>query len=161
MTLASYLNAYRKAEKNIQATYSRAFFQYILTTCWPKMYRRITTWTAVGFIFRLNALVDGFDHKVQESWGEVTDPALGPGDRSLRQLLRQLDGVQVVHSIMRSGSYTFQSPENLMAAIWGSGAIYKKETALEFHVLVCSTFINYAMALARVKKDYDAWVCLF
>lgn len=159
MTLASYLNNYRKAKKSDQARYSRAFSQYIVAACWGKMYRRITTWTAVGFIFRLHALIDGFQHKVEESWPDHPESSLGPGDRSLRQLLRDLDQVQVAQKITSFG--VPHSSGNLMSAIKGSGPIYTKETAFDFHILVCTTFINYAAALAAAQRDYDALVCLF
>lgn len=160
-TLASYLNQYKVALPSDQRHYARRFFSYLLTTCWRKMYRRITSWPAIGFIGKLSTLMLSGDlqRAIQHHCWKDPPNNRGLGDRTLVKAL--YDAQNSFPIIMDNVSPKFRSLECLTSALDsipdGSWAyeVYNQRTAFQFHCLLVAVFIGHARSLARLKKFYE------
>ena len=162
-TVCAYLIDYKR-NPTCRTKYSRNFTGYLLTSCWKKMLRRITSWQAMGFIYTLS-LKDCLA-MVRDWTGFPTEP--GPGDRTLITLLRGFDlvsirtllGQHLTDSIAPGGS-----KESSLANIWSicqsgspSTLLFSRETALDFHDLVLAVFKAFTASMIRLSIQHDKLV---
>src|SRR5258705_13336320 len=49
-TVAAYLNDYKEAADSEKATLASSFSSYLLSVCSRRMYNRVSSWPAIGFI---------------------------------------------------------------------------------------------------------------
>ena len=122
------------------------------------MYRRISSWPAVGLIDHLTSMMLSGDLERairQHTWKDPFNKQ-GPGDRTLSKALHEAKAV--IPTIMLIIPLQFHSVDTLLSAVSTAVKddqgynIYGQETAFEFHCLLVAVFIGFARSLTRLKK---------
>ncbi|KAF8342365.1 hypothetical protein F5887DRAFT_918801 [Amanita rubescens] len=151
-TVCAYLNDYR-SHPSVQSDYSNRFFKYLLTVCWPKLYRRISSWRGLGFIYRLYHCQFNSQIAKDANWGDTEyDMA---HEKHLRRFLSEHDNVvNGLSSVfewlpVRGPSIDFQA---LAAAAKCGNRLYTRETANEFHHFVFAAFVMFGHSLSLFGK---------
>jgi hypothetical protein len=174
-TLNAFLNDYKiQADIKKQRDKSLKFTNYLISTCWRKMVRRISSWQAMGFIFLLKSITtDQLDRSAStyhdflaDDWDDAT---LGAGDRTLLKFLATL-GEKLKKSLLLASdreeydsrlNYTEKDfpvmfdPNPSMA---GRRLLFSKKNTCEFHKLVVAAFEGFAYIFLRLNQEYDKLV---
>ncbi|KAF8342364.1 hypothetical protein F5887DRAFT_1215946 [Amanita rubescens] len=151
-TLCAYLNDYR-SHPSVQSDYSNRFFKYLLTVCWPSIYRRISSWRGLGFIYRLYHCQFNSQIAKDANWGD-TEYDMTHDKRLCRFLSEHDNVVNGLSSIfewlpVRGPSIDFQA---LAAAAKCGNRLYTRETANEFHHFVFAAFVMFGHSLSLFGK---------
>jgi hypothetical protein len=174
-TLSGYLNQYKKqTDLNIQGDLSQEFTNYLLTTCWEKITRRVSSWQAMGFFQRIQQIHPN-DIITEESLKDPNLSRVGPGDRSLVDFLGSLDGKMKKYLIY--DHYRDYDKENLpskeeekdpLPSIFKTinlnsrppQPIFSKGTVLEFHKLTLAAFHGFASSFLKIRAASKALVSI-
>lgn len=158
-TLTAYLNDYQSStDQKEQSTNAMKFTSYIISTCWPKITRRILSWQAKGFLMLLNLPISPDWERIRTFEGYPS--ALGPGDQTLIGFLRVLhndedeDMIKLV--ILNHSTYNrseFKQIFERTAVTDTTSPILSKETFLEFHRLILAAFKGFVYSFIRLKKE--------
>ena len=154
--MCAYLNDYR-SHPSVQSDYSNRFFKYLLTVCWPKIYRRISSWRGLGFIYRLFYCQFDSQNVNDADWGGAEYDT--NHERYLRRFLaghdNVVDGLKSVFEWLpvrassKGGSIDFQA---LVLAAKHGKRLYTQNTANEFHRFVFSAFVMLGHSLSLFGK---------
>lgn len=154
-TIRSYLNEYKTLPEEQQKEFSRVFFKFILTSCWPKMHRRVHSWSSMNLIKQLCAI--GSD-TIQELSARFEQPLVQP-DIALFNFLQSgwdlyLPKLLDHHPDVKTRSTgTAPLPQKLLDAIKSKGSYtYSTDVAIDFHNLLTSSLIAYAVRLDYVRR---------
>jgi hypothetical protein len=171
-TVCAYLNDYKSITVSDSSEHQRistAFTNYLISTCWPKMSRRIISWQATGFIFLLTNIGVDQIHTFASSWNgfppSTGPPSIGAGDRTLliflQNLRKKLKGELLLannrdekHNRL---NYT-QADFPLMFSSQTPNLLFSKENAREFHKLTVAAFEGYAFIFSRLRTKYSKLV---
>jgi hypothetical protein len=167
-TVSAYLNDYKsQTDPKMQDLYSRKFTNYLLSTCWEKIVRRIKSWQAMGFVHILknNILPTELDQRGQK-W-ERFPSCDGAGDKTLKDFLRhcntQTEKTNLIKSVILD--YIPSSLSNdirvLLEVIDTGRPLFSRETIQGFHCLVTSAFTGFAVTFLRIKKCYSRLVRMY
>jgi hypothetical protein len=173
-TVSAYLNDYKnQPAPEKQQEYSRNFTYYLISTCWKKIVRRITSWQAMGFIRFL-----AFKVSVEElepdgpTWtGFPSD--IEPGDKTLMSFLGSLGrgGKETIQKLLLDHiPSTYQSKVEDFITHCSDQCkskyfladcsdnklepLFSAKTVLEFHYLVVGAFTGFARAFLKIKHEY-------
>jgi hypothetical protein len=162
-TLSAYLDDYKNPNNSMnQKDYSFRFTNYLISTCWPKMVRRIQSWQAMGFMF----LAKSISTELLQSFGThrhcfPSDAGPGPGDRTLMDFLRTLKGPLKRKLLLASQRDTNHRPLNYTKADFPvmfrsetESIFFSKDTITEFHKLTMAAFDGFAYSFMQLKKAY-------
>jgi hypothetical protein len=180
LTVSAYLNDYKcQTDREKQHKYSSKFTCYIISTCWPKMVRRISSWQAMGFMFRHKSIYPENLQMFGQNWDGFPS-AVGPGDRTLIKFLEALRKDNLEQSLIYD-QYVLACPdseelsdfplifENVSSPDCLQRPVFSRETIVEFHKLTISAFNGFASSLIKLKEasgklvgiDYlVAWVLI-
>ena len=142
------------SEHDVMALLTPAFMQYMVGSSWQKMYRRITHWSAQGFIYHLS--------KVEEN---ALRAAVEPTVTALRndsQLSTKFITIEEYSSTFPS---LFSACQSMQSMPWPSepeqskerSGLYNKATCFEFHRLLVSTLVDYGMALEKLADVHETY----
>jgi hypothetical protein len=158
-TVAAYLNDYKLGRADLGEE-SIKFTSYLISTCWPKMVKRIESWQAMGFIY----LLKNISTKQLETFGWNWDgfQVEGPrhGDKTLRSFLLQLKPQLKRNLFLASDrdkndivlNYT-EDDFPVMFRSFSSGLLFSKENIAEFHRLTLAAFEGFAFTFIRLKEE--------
>ena len=154
--MADYLNEYKDiVHKNPQACfkYSDKFFDYLLSQCWRKMYRRISSLPAIAFTLGLVDHWSTFQANIAAFKWDDPEFAQRGGDRTL---------ASCILSSCKSPEFTLlQDVENQQfeALLWASKscvqankALYTKDSAESFHRFLFATLVMYAISINDLQQ---------
>jgi hypothetical protein len=159
-TVCDYLYEYGR-EVHERSQYSTLFFQYLLSACWEKIYRRFSSWRALGLLRNFEERIDllkGHLNLIGTPAGPIENfTQRGPGDRSLIQLLywnkSVFDMLQKVLPHDNTAQSVFEKLREVVDHAFQDDLtpLYTKETALGFHHLVYGAFLLAAHAIRMIK----------
>lgn len=139
---------------------SLIFTNYLISTCWPKMVRRIASWQAMGFIF---LLAGNISIEQLHAFGSIWDgfpSTLGPGDKTLLDVLSSFSDKlkrRLLLASDRDVNYnSLKYTENDFPVMFGSGAprlLFTQENIREFHKLTVAAFEGFAFTFLQLKKE--------
>ena len=168
-TVSAYLNEYKMTNLVERTDISVRFSNYLISTCWPKMARRITSWQALGFIILLKELPIGQLLRFASTWGGFSSTS-GPGDKTLKTFLgsindnlkrnlllaedRDIDDRRLGYREDDFPVMFKSSPEGLKP----SELSFRKETVEEFHKLIITALDGFAFSFLRLKKKSNKLV---
>ena len=170
-TVSAYLNDYKtQTDPKTQADNSGKFTYYLMSTCWQKMLRRITSWQAKGFIYLISNISFENLHKFGQNW-EGFPPTPGPGDRSLVDFLNivRQDDKLIQNVILEHYTDSNASDFSLIFTNVGSAcasshpaplAVFSRETIPEFHKLTIAAFNGYTSTFTKLQKAYNRLVSI-
>jgi hypothetical protein len=133
----------------VKTTLMPMFMQYMVATSWRKMRRRISTWSAQGFIYHLG--------QVEEEALRAVVPSTGTdlqNDTWLSGIL--LAENYSIPSTLLSACRKMRSmprPERQEQSKERSG-LYSRDTCFEFHHLLVSTLLAYGKALDELNNAH-------
>lgn len=155
-TVYAYLNHFRN-NLNIRSQYSRLFFKYLLSVCWPKIYRQVASWRGLGFIYNLfHYKFNSDDVDWSSNQYDVDHEHYLVG--FLSQYENVVEGLTFAFISAPQGSSNDWKPpdknfphfQHLMSAIkQGKPQLYSKDTAEDFHRLVYATLVTFGRSLCR------------
>lgn len=168
-TLSDYLYEYG-GDPEQRGAHSTLFFEYLLSACWPKLYRRFTSWQGLALIQTFEERVDlltGHLNMIGTSAGpseEFMHP--GPGDRTLAYFLE----------LNSAGIFTVMLPLNLPESVMPCqptepfhklrkavdtakrendlSKLYSAETSMDFHFLIYCAFLLAGRAIRQIKDNH-------
>jgi hypothetical protein len=160
MTVATFLTEYRADKSNAQAQLSHQFTCYLLSVCRPRLYRRCTSWPALGLMHRLAqaAMNERFGVAIHShNYSER------PGDRALADYLAaetfQKEVLPVLTDVISSVLGWDVSFSSLIRAVnecspgnRSNPHFYGPETVLEFHWLLLACLVGMASTHKRLDK---------
>jgi hypothetical protein len=165
-TLSDYLYEYG-AYPDERLNYSQVFFDYLVSACWPKLHKRLSSWRGLGLIRnfedRVN-LLNGHLGLIGTSVGpNESFMDRGAGDRTLVQFLclNPIVFDAMLPSVLDKNVTSVSVFDHLLKAVHNAHQledltnIYTKETALGFHYLVYCSFLLAGQALRKIK-DHQA-----
>jgi len=170
-TVQDYLNWYRGVKNDTERRDGSTWFgEYIISSCWHKMERRIGHWAAVGLMYNLSQLTGSL------SFLTVNDeaPATKRPDFKLSMYLKSMGNGESLAKILAFFEYVIPSDAILPDLSKGGSTkskivlpclqrlchersynLYNKETAIEFHHLLVATMLCYARSLRRLRNAYE------
>jgi len=160
-TVASYLYDYKSASPHDRDFYTNQFFWYLLSACWRKMFNRISSWPAVGFMCQLtSALLLGFVDDIIDKypWDSLSRER-GQGDRTLaREITDNAESLQMLMSFGLASHPEYHSTKALVIAAKsvasGNGStLYNRSTAKEFHCLLTAVHLGFAKSLYAISSN--------
>ncbi len=171
-TVCSYLNDFKATHSDLeddpagdnQAGYSRKFFNYLISFCWGRLHRRLTSWAGLGFVDKLESTWLGLENEdtidEYQHWGSFN--MAHTGDKSLTNFLNKhrfiLPLLDALLLRLGTGSFKHGSFDCLTEAVEESQPfIFAKHTAREFHKLVCGAFIMLTALLEEFKAYHKTW----
>jgi len=155
--VTSYLNDYKSALPEDQERFARQFFWYLLSACWRKMFNRISSWPAVGFMCQLtSALLLGFVDDVIDKypWDSLSQEQ--EVDRTLaREITDNAESLQMLMSFGLESHPEYHSTKALVIAAKsvasGNGStLYNRSMAKEFHCLLTAVHLGFAKSLYAI-----------
>lgn len=171
-TVSAYLNDYKtQTDVGAQSENSGKFTYYLISTCWPKMLRRITSWQAMGFMYLIRRIPLHDLHTYGQTWEDFPVTS-GPGDRSLVSFLKAIrednglkQNVLLDHcdpSDLCDQSHVSQFLNNLDVGSAGAplAPVFSKETVLEFHKLTIAAFNGYKSTFTELDEAYTNLVSI-
>jgi len=159
-TLSAYLDDYKNAiDSANQGEYSFQFTNYLISTCWPKMVRRIQSWQAMGFMYLAKSISTEQLHIFGTDWDGFPTNA-GPGDRTLKTFLCSLkDGLKRKLLLAsdrdknyRALKYT-EADFPLMFSGDTASIFFSKDSIVEFHKITMAAFDGFAYSFMRLKNE--------
>jgi hypothetical protein len=146
---------------------SLSFYVYLLSACWQKLYKRFSSWRALGLIRNFETRVASFQEHLTII-GEA-GMSLGSGDRTLQIFLYQ-NRKFIFHSMLPTvPPPTIENPvqwgsvfDKLHQAVINynsspgenSPNMYTTETAMGFHYLFWGAFILAGRAIRDIKDNH-------
>ena len=182
-TVSDYLNDYKsQTDGKTQDDYSRKFSYYLLSTCWKKIVKRITSWQAMGFIHFLTTILPKELERRGQAWGGFPT-GIGLGDKTLMDVLHKSHEHHLIPSLIlnhipssqdHAGSFRATGIQNLIdisvsaskeskpdsESKLAPAPLFSKNTILEFHHLVVGAFGGFAKAFLQIKAEYSKLVRL-
>jgi hypothetical protein len=159
-TVNSYFNDYKsQTDPKIQDTYSRSFTCYLLSTCWQKIVRRITSWQAMGFIRFLSQVPTDEIQTQGLAWNRFPS-CVESGDKTLMAALRLMADPTVIQSLLLDHIPPTppEAPkpqiDKLLHPSSTPAPPFSKETILEFHWLVVGAFRGFTKTLLDIKDKH-------
>jgi hypothetical protein len=149
-----------------RSDYSGFFFEYLLSACWKKLYRRFSSWQGLSFIRcfekQISIFEGHFDLIGKMGGPEETCWVQGPGDRTLVQFLyyhKDIFEIMLPYALDRhpwsQSSISISVFDKLREAIDkshnGDLMLYTKDTALGFHYLVYFSLLIAGQAIRAIK----------
>ena len=154
-TIRCYLNEYKTLAEGQRKEISRIFVKFILTSCWPKMYRRVHSWPCLSLIMQLCAI----DRDTIQFWSSQREPLPVQPDIALLNFLQSgwdlyLPKLLDHHPDVKARSTdTAPLPQKLLDAIISKGSYtYSTDVAIDFHNLLTSSLIAYVVRLDYVDR---------
>ncbi len=151
-TVQSYLNSYM-TNPTEQSEYATRFNFYLIAVCCKKMYRRISAWTALGFIYKL-----AYAQQIQH-WIDLYDweaapwqSKRGPGDTSLARYITSTH--HLLDVLNKAPNFKPENVDTFMEAVLSNEPIYTKNTARAFHSFVVAALVNLGYFLKELKQLY-------
>jgi hypothetical protein len=161
-TLVDYCNdpGVRNTPKG-NSSYFMAFSLYIISSCWKKMWRRVSRWSSQGFVYALARLKDGAIQAAYNAYTTKEDPHYSAQrDSPLVQLVTSMDfgALQAIMSHYRHpGQDGPKSPNDLLFSTFNKAKggevdrIYKQDTCIAFHHLLIAVLLAYSDLLWELK----------
>jgi hypothetical protein len=153
-TIRSYLNEY-KTFQGARNDISSIFVKYIITSCWPKMYRRIHSWSSLNLIKQICSI----DYATIQSLSLQSAPPPVQLDISFLNFLEAgwniylpdlLDHHPNVEALSTDKA---PHPQVLLDAIKSKGTYaYSADVAINFHNLLTSFLVAYIICLDYVDS---------
>ena len=154
-TIRSYLSEYKTLPEDQQTGLSRIFIKFILTSCWPKMHRRLHSWPSLSLIMQLCAI----DHMAFRSLNSEFEPTLVQPDTALCNFLQTGWDTYLLHLLDHYPNATSRStttaplPQKLLDAITSKTMYtFSADVATDFHNLLTSCLIAYIIRLDYVDR---------
>jgi hypothetical protein len=135
----------------VTTTVMPMFMQYMVASSWQKMRRRISVWSAQGFIYHLGRVDERPLRAVVQS--TVTDLQ---NDTLLSKKLISMEGGHSIPSALLTACRKMQSmprPDRKEQSKEMSG-LYSRDTCFEFHQLLVSTLLDYGKALDKLDDAH-------
>ncbi len=160
-TVSEYLENLKAFPKDL-TRFSRRFSYYLISKCWPKMYRRVTSWQALGFLHKLYQFPVSTAISEYE-WASPLEPDIA--DEALSKLLSKSavffteeGGVATAFPLNQRPSFSkLLSAAHAKATSDGACMpLYTRETAEEFHYFLVGTLIMYTRHLCYFVKEFRA-----
>jgi hypothetical protein len=158
-TVAAYLNHYKLGGPNLELGAIK-FTSYLISTCWPKMVRRIESWQAMGFIYLLKTISIEQLEIFGWSWDGFQVEGPSHGDKTLEGFLLNLKPQLKRNLLLASDrdkndimlNYT-EVDFPVMFKSQSSGLSFSKENIAEFHKLTLAAFEGFAFTFIRLKGE--------
>jgi hypothetical protein len=168
--VSAYLNDYKnQTDPKKQDEYSRKFTCYLLSTCWRKIFRRVTSWRAIGFIRFLTMIPR---QELQNLQWDQFPSHIEPGDKTLMDFLRHSENPpryvenseKPIQSLLLDHIPTSSNIDQLLGisrrskSLADPAPLFSAETILEFHSLVIGAFRGFANAFLQIKEEFSKLV---
>jgi len=142
-------------EHDVMALLTPAFMQYMVGSSWQKMHRRITHWSAQGFIYHLS--------RVEENALRAAVEPTVTAWRSDSHLSTMFITNEEYSSTFPS---LFSACQSMQSMPWPSepeqskerSGLYNTATCFEFHQLLVSTLVDYGKALEKLADAHTAYL---
>lgn len=135
------------------------FFNYLLSVCWDKMHRRLTSWPGLGLIHLLDQNWTSERHSI-ETYTEWTSLSTSvAGDKSLCEFLKANGWIfAALHKfIFSNDNDPFLELRKAAKVGVTQDPLLTKRTIEGYHKLVLGTFIMLTVTLEDVKAASDKW----
>jgi hypothetical protein len=163
--VADYLNQYKNIPTqndvalSTHSAHSEAFFNYLLSQCWQKMYRHISTFPALSFAYGLVTHWSTFKVNIRQfSWEDSEFAQSGPGDNTLASciksnrdyliLLEKAFGTgapQEYQSFLEDQEHFIDLLSTANLAVDSAAPLYTKDSAKSFHRFLFATLTLLCM----------------
>ena len=156
-TVKAYFNNYKIQDRKRQQIDSSKFTAYLISTCWPKMVRRIQSWQAMGFIYIISNHISLETFPAAALRWDRYRP-IGPGDQSLMDFLNALDD-ETKKKLIFDHYTNSDSPLSDLPLIFNNISsssqvpLFSPNTALEFHKMTIAAFNGFATTFIRLKES--------
>lgn len=160
--MCAYLADFRR-NPGKRSEYSGKFFKYLLSVCWPKIYRRISSWRGLGFIYKIFQTKVKFTSERYKHWNEVQYDV--KNERYLVDIFSRypnvIEGLKYASTSLPHGADSNWEPpaeellrfDSLIAAINNAAPqLYTKETAEDFHMFLYASFVTFGRSLCQLCK---------
>lgn len=160
-TIADYLYDYGKdqGQRNKNST---LFFEYLLSACWEKLYRRFSSWQGLGLIMKFEKHVHLLEKHLELTPSEDFMKR-GPGDRTLVNFLSLNQDIfdSAIKDAHPRGKPELEKFRDAVVYASRTGNddlndLYTRETALGFHYLAYSAFILAGRVIRKIKDQKSA-----
>ncbi len=172
-TICSYLNDFKATHSDSeghpagdnQTGCGRKFFNYLISFCWRRLYRRFTSWAGLGFVYHLEFTwlkLENEDAINEYPHWESFNTAY-TGDKSLINFLNKHRFILPVLNalLVRVGSFKTGTFNSLIRAVEdGCPSLFTMDTAADFHKLVFGGFIMLTVELGEFEAQYKNWIHL-
>src|SRR6516164_6207921 len=159
-TIRDYLKEYKMLKPGPSLKdYSRRFVKYILTSCWPKMHRRVFGWSTVTLIKQLSAI----NHdQIANAFRSTSELLSVEPDLDLHNFLdmgkdQYLTRILDYHPVLTpEGTWSTDLapiPQVLIDATKSpTFYTYSPNMAIDFHNILTSSLVAYAIRLDLVDR---------
>ena len=146
-----------------KSKYSRKFSIYLLSVCWPEIYRRLASWRGLGFIYKLSRSLSKFKLERNGVWKNVQYDTTKETRlvKFISAYPNIIDGLKYAAiSRPKGASSDWQPPakdllhfETLMTVVkGGKSQLYSKDTADDFHRLIFASLVTFGRSLHRFGR---------
>ena len=141
-------------ENDVMALLTPMFVQYMVASSWRKMHRRISQWSAQGFIYHLSRVKEN-------ALRAAIEPTVAAwrNDSRLSNRLITMEGYNPTFPSLLSACQNMQSmpwPSEPGQSKERSG-LYNTATCFEFHQLLVSTLVDYGKALDQLDDAHTTY----
>jgi hypothetical protein len=160
-TVVHYLKTHKSFRDELRLPHQIYFSIYLVARCWPKMRKRINSWSSRGYIFALSAIGrEDLEEEVSANFEKISAASADRHNRELAKTVAQMvRNGEMENVIMRPPG----RPEWDLTLITSLGGIkqdapqhkdngtYDVTTCFDFHQLLIATLLAYGSASKNVN----------
>ena len=140
-TLAAYLNDYMRKEQRDRSEYAFKYLSYVLSLCWRKLYKRISTDPGLAFAFGLKDWWPMWEKCIGHINWDMEPKVRGPGDHTLasfikhgRNVMSKMNSEEIDFLDEHKGfKKLYRRIDDLDRPLHSDGPLYTKDTVESFH----------------------------
>jgi hypothetical protein len=156
-TLVEFLEHYSKNQEK-RPQYATVFCSYLVSTCWPKMRRRMHNWISQSCIYHLGSLSEDALRNGYRVWvkGEGVATLRGRRDFSLLQAL-EMDAYPLKSAQTSTGADQFPNLLTSLKRVMNVSQVlmtqtYNEDSCVEFHSLLMASLLEFGQALDQLAE---------
>jgi hypothetical protein len=143
-----------------RSEYSHKFSNYLISMCWPKMYRQIKSWQGLGFVYLLHCFGKSPEIRTAialfRDWNAPYMRRWNHGDKSLVAFLKINGEIKLwLDQALPAELASFQPAFDAIMNAPDNQPFYTWETAKAFHSLVVAAFISFGKLLCDLQGQFS------
>jgi hypothetical protein len=153
-TICSYLNEYKAATPERQKDMSGIFVEYLVMSCWKRIYRRCIHWTSLGLLFLLVESTETLQSAIDKNnWvSHIRDRTLDGYLKALANNPEIMGFLMGASPLMKASDVSNDFHQVLCVQERPSEhEVYSKHTAHHFHGFLIAILMGYTRSLAELK----------